>query len=285
MAVNDQYDGDYEHDDESMDHDEDSAVHDLTGIFGESEDNDTTLEPRGPDRRNKNNPDRRADRSVDRRKGERRKISRTSKATSGAGHSIDPMNIYLREMGTLTLLSHEEELKLAKMMEEGKQRAQSAVFKTSLALPSLLELAEGIKNSKAKICQTVMCVPDNRPDLIDKESALFLERVEKAVELDSRRKDLLEQLQLLEGGVKESEKISREIDEIGNEIAELFSDKVVCTECVNAVTDGLEELSRQFRRMFVDVLKEQGESGDPIPPKEVEKLVNYQMMCDVGRMI
>ncbi len=283
MAVNDQYDGDYEHDEESMNHDEDSTVHDLTGIFSDDENEDISVEQRAGERRSKSNQDRRGDTSVDRRKGDRRKISRGSKSTAAdAAHSIDPMNIYLREMGTLTLLSHEEELKLARMMEEGKQRAQSAVFKASLALPSLLELAAAIRNSKAKICQTVMCVPDNRPDLIDKESELFLKRVEEAVELDKRRRDLLEQLQLLEGGVKESGKISAEIDEIGREIAELFSDRVVCTECVNAITDGLEELSRQFRRMFVDVLKEQEKNSEPIPPKEVEKLVNYQMMCDVG---
>ena len=60
----------------------------------------------------------------DRRSGERRRLSRSE---SGGKHSIDPMNIYLREMGTLALLSHEEELKLAKMMEEGKLKVQGAV--------------------------------------------------------------------------------------------------------------------------------------------------------------
>ncbi len=78
----------------------------------------------------------------DRRKEDRRRASRHTEESGKVSKStsfIDPMNIYLREMGTLTLLSHEEELKLAKMMEEGKRRVQDVVLKTPLAIPAILD--------------------------------------------------------------------------------------------------------------------------------------------------
>ena len=58
-------------------------------------------------------------RKADRRSGvDRRQI----------GSSIDPMNIYLKEMGNLTLLSHEEEVSLAQLIEQGEMRIQQAVL-------------------------------------------------------------------------------------------------------------------------------------------------------------
>ena len=55
--------------------------------------------------------ERRASPLSDRRKKDRRRASRFSDdADKNKGAtSIDPMNIYLREMGTLSLLSHDEE--------------------------------------------------------------------------------------------------------------------------------------------------------------------------------
>ena len=69
--------------------------------------------------------DRRA--HADRRAGDRR----------GTGSSFDPMNIYLREMGDQHLLSHEEEMELARMVEEGETSIQHAVLRNGSYLNDL----------------------------------------------------------------------------------------------------------------------------------------------------
>ena len=66
--------------------------------------------------------------SLDRRLGEDRRLT----DRRGMGSSIDPMNIYLREMGNQRLLSHEEEIELARMIEDGETRIQSAVLRLTL---------------------------------------------------------------------------------------------------------------------------------------------------------
>ena len=157
----------YEHldDNEEMEEEgkspyEESDVYDLTGIYSSEEEtvpidySDSFPEER---RASDGSSDRRTSEYDDRRVGDRRRVSRSE--TNGK-HSIDPMNIYLREMGTLALLSHEEELKLARMMEEGKQRVQNAVLTTPLALPALLEIVRGMDQSPQKISQVIMGIPD-----------------------------------------------------------------------------------------------------------------------------
>ena len=103
----------------------DEAMMDYNDLKGESSYNPTDSAAGGfsdpvdfndskHERRN-DRTDRRATSFSDRRRKDRRRTSRDSDSgkPDKAKTSVDPMQIYLREMGTLTLLNHGEELKLA----------------------------------------------------------------------------------------------------------------------------------------------------------------------------
>jgi RNA polymerase primary sigma factor len=134
--------------------------------------------------------DRRASSADDRRKVSRRPGGGTDKI-SKAKVSVDPMNIYLREMGTLTLLSHVEELELARKMEEGKQRVQNAVLRTPLAIPVLVEVVKGLERNNNRICQVIAGLKDSTPATVARESKDFLAKVAQAEELDRERLAIL----------------------------------------------------------------------------------------------
>ncbi len=135
--------------DEAMvdyDIDKDSQSYDLTEDSSDEVVSPVDFSDSNYDRRN-GRRERRNSPFGDRRKEDRRRASRhteESSKLSKATSFIDPMNIYLREMGTLTLLSHEEELKLAKLMEDGKRRVQDVVLKTPLAIPAIQEMVKGL---------------------------------------------------------------------------------------------------------------------------------------------
>jgi RNA polymerase primary sigma factor len=219
-----------------------------------------------------------------RRKSDRR---RTSRGTIKDGsHSIDPMNIYLREMGSLTLLSHEEELKLARLMEEGKRRIQNAVFKTPLAIPALIEVAKDLRKSKEKICSIINSVPEDQTELVERESKSFLDGVDTAVELDRQRSQLLSEMLTVAPGSAGWVEFQNEVEKIGEKIVKLFHNWIVCSECVNAVAAGLEDLSRRFRKVFVELMSARDlESISPtveLNSHEIEELVDRQLLGQSG---
>ncbi len=225
----------------------------------------------------------------DRRKTDRRRATRYSeeqeKATKTKG-SIDPMNIYLREMGTLTLLSHEEELQLAKKMEDGKQRVQDAVLKAPLAIPVLCEVVKGLDDNSEKIFQILAGIIDNKPGTIKQECRDLLARVDQAGTLNKKREGLLaEYLQLPEQSMQAGV-IFQEILQTGDEIAGLFVNKIFCAECIKAIADGLEELSKRFRKVFVEVINQQKNSSAAatlaLSPEAIEAQVNRQMLAESG---
>ena len=195
--IADEFDADDMEDYDIIDSEEDpeeSSDWDLTGIFSADGDPAPLMLPDGvtEDRRGESGGDRRSGPFSDRRQGDRRRLSRS--AAKGDKHSADPMNIYLREMGSLTLLSHKEELKLAQLIEEGKFRVQNAVLSTPLAQPVLQEIVSELKSGSRKIFQTIHGVPDNEPAVIKRELKSFYALSAKAAELDLQREGVLEEL-------------------------------------------------------------------------------------------
>ncbi len=62
------------------------------------------------------------------------------------GTVTDPVKMYLREMGNVTLLSREGEVEIAKKIEFGEQEVLRALLDTTTAVDCILELGEHIHN-------------------------------------------------------------------------------------------------------------------------------------------
>ncbi len=61
------------------------------------------------------------------------------------GSVTDPVKMYLREMGMVTLLSREGEVEIAKKIEEGEQNVLKALLETSLGVKYILEFGDLIE--------------------------------------------------------------------------------------------------------------------------------------------
>ncbi|MBW1727903.1 MAG: RNA polymerase sigma factor RpoD [Deltaproteobacteria bacterium] len=76
------------------------------------------------------------------------KISDTS--VSDYGSVTDPVKMYLREMGLVTLLSREGEVVIAKEIEAGEQEILKALIDTTIGVKCILELGRKIENGELR---------------------------------------------------------------------------------------------------------------------------------------
>jgi RNA polymerase primary sigma factor len=67
---------------------------------------------------------------------------------TGGGHTDDPVRMYLREMGSIPLLTREGEVEIAKRIEEAQNQIIMAVIKNPLATREVLHLRDKLKNGK-----------------------------------------------------------------------------------------------------------------------------------------
>jgi len=80
--------------------------------------------------------------------------------TPGAvSRTDDPVRLYLREIGSVPLLSREGEIEIAKKIEEGKKDISAIVFGLPLAIQEVLTLGEKLKNEEISLGE-VISIPE-----------------------------------------------------------------------------------------------------------------------------
>ena len=97
-------------------------------------------------------------------------------ASDDTGRTDDPVRMYLREMGTVELLSREGEIAIAKRIEAGKEMMISGICESPLAIESLIAWYEALQNEEILLREIVDLEamyssddPESDPDALDSE--------------------------------------------------------------------------------------------------------------------
>ena len=75
----------------------------------------------------------------------------TTAVESEFGRTTDPVRMYMREMGTVDLLTRKDEIKLAKRIEDGIRQCTEAVASCPVTIEEILRLAELIENEEMRL--------------------------------------------------------------------------------------------------------------------------------------
>ena len=90
-----------------------------------------------------------------------------STVDSEFGRTTDPVRMYMREMGTVELLTREGEIEIAKRIEEGLKHMVQAISACPMTITELIELTEKIENGEVKVDDVIDGLID--PDADDEE--------------------------------------------------------------------------------------------------------------------
>ena len=72
-----------------------------------------------------------------------------------AGKTGDPVKMYLREMGLVSLLNREGEVEIAKKIEEGEREVMEAVFGVENSVRDLIEMGKKLRTGDMRIKNVV----------------------------------------------------------------------------------------------------------------------------------
>jgi len=159
------------------------------------------------------------------------------------GKTGDPVRMYLREMGTVSLLSREGEVEIAKKIEEGEKRVIHEVLSSPLALTYVLDLGEKLAQHEIRVREIIKEEgEEDSEDFEDEEvhEKRLLDQIGKVRRLFNDREKIRRQL--------DSKRLSAQRRRAYVESISKYNDKVV-----NALI-GL-QLNRKQTEAIADGLK------------------------------
>jgi RNA polymerase primary sigma factor len=171
----------------------------------------------------------------------------------------DPVRMYLREMGTVPLLTREGEVEIAKRIERGQNRVLKALSRSPIVIRELLALGEDLEKGVRSIKELVTFDEEEiTEEIVDKRLKEFLAKihnldklykkimpfVEKlaAVNQKKRPRDYRRYRRNLARAIVRTSQAVRKLGFTNNERKRLI-------ERVNRTVDGMRALDRQIQNL------------------------------------
>jgi len=191
------------------------------------------------------------------------------------GKTGDPVRMYLREMGTVSLLSREGEVEIAKKIEEGEKRVIHEVLSSPLALTYVLDLGEKLAQHEIRVREIIKEEGEEDSEDFEEEEVhekRLLDQIGKIRRLWNDREKIKRQL--------EGKRLSAQRRRAFGEGVSKYNDKIVNAliglqlnrKQTEAIADGLQRALERMHSLERRIKEFEHKVGKP--SSEIIKLVN-----------
>jgi RNA polymerase primary sigma factor len=153
-------------------------------------------------------------RIVEEEQEDKTKVAREGKPEeddSSMSKSHDPVRVYLRNMGSIALLTREGEVEIAKRIEDGEHRVLGAILNSPVAVREIIDLGDKLRKGRIRVKELVrdaeeVSSEDETASAFDEEEAQkkLLKLIDKVSALVERNALINTQLDKATGAKKKS---------------------------------------------------------------------------------
>jgi RNA polymerase primary sigma factor len=179
---------------------------------------------------------------------ENEEVEKISLTSDFYGQTADPVRLYLKEMGSHSLLTREEEVKISKRIEKGKQEIANVVLSTPIALKEIYRLEEKLINKKISVREIINDV-DEEGQGQDEEFHVqrILELIKKIHEIDDQIKELKNQLNIKGIDTKKEKSIKNRIVQRNALILKYSQEIFLNSKQIEKIADKLKTFHSQIK--------------------------------------
>ncbi len=138
----------------------------------------------------------------------------------------DPVRLYLKEMGTVSLLTREGEVEIAKRIEEGQKQVINAILNCPVTTSGVILLGEKLERNKIRIVEALKDLEDE--ELLEEEAQRHKKRVlgliAKLETLAKQRQRIIDNMKKARGNEKGIKKLNKDLEEKRKAITSLIKE-------------------------------------------------------------
>jgi len=110
--------------------------------------------------------------------------------------SNDPVRMYLRKMGSVSLLTREGEVEIAKRIEQGEHMILGAILNSPVAVREIIDLGDKLRKHKIRVKDIIRDAEDDNAEFDEEEAdRRVLRLIDKVKHLEKVAQDLAAQLE------------------------------------------------------------------------------------------
>ena len=211
------------------------------------------------------------------------------------GKTGDPVKMYLREMGLVSLLSREGEVEIAKKIEDGEKDVMDSIFGIAASVKDVVEIGEKLKKGDLRIKSIVANLEDEEGFV---EEDMHKERVLKLIDritaLDKKNNNLKRKLKTKSIDKEEKDIIDGELAKNSKSIIRLcrkvkFSKKQIermVSKLKNYIAEG-EKAEKEIRRCKEETglsLKEMEKAWERVKKMPAGRLLDRETKVSVEKL-
>jgi RNA polymerase primary sigma factor len=189
--------------------------------------------------------------SIQAKKRKEAKLKERQRVVADFGSVTDPVKMYLREMGLVTLLSREGEVEIAKKIEAGEQEVLRALLDTTTGVESIIDLGAQIEIGELRPKYVLRDI-DEGDTYVDEvvQTDKFLSTIRGIKDLHAENNELREELFSDNGEPEEKRRLRRSINRRTEKIFELLKEWRLESSIVDRIEHSIWDQIDWFDRMI-----------------------------------
>jgi RNA polymerase primary sigma factor len=180
----------------------------------------------------------------------------------GYSKTNDPVRMYLRKMGSVSLLTREGEVEIAKRIEDGERRVLQVVLNSSVAIEEILQLGDKLRKQKIRVKEVVKDADEEDAEF---DEQWHIDRVCKVIDKVRRLWKEQEKVgeKLLAKAVAEPtrKRYKKQISDFKQEILDALAEMRLNKKQIDKIVLKLKELVERIEQANREILGCENRSG------------------------
>ncbi len=161
--------------------------------------------------------------------------------------SNDPVRMYLRKMGSVSLLTREGEVEIAKRIEQGEHAILGAILNSPVAVREIIDLGDKLRKRKIRVKEIIRDVEEEDREFDEEEAdRRILRLIDKVKHLDKVAQDLTEQLETCAQSRKKN--VEAELWSVRQKMVETLEEMRLNKKTIDRVVAKLRQLIQKIER-------------------------------------
>jgi RNA polymerase primary sigma factor len=181
------------------------------------------------------------------------------------GKAIDPVYMYLREMGSVSLLTREGEVEIAKRIEAGEKEVIKAVLDSPLTIKEIIQFGERLRSKKVKTKELAQELEEEDYFLEEEFNVQrILSLIDQIRRLDERNRRVRDRLAKGKMNSSGRAQLEKRLQANKEKIVSLLKDINLKTKHIDKIVQKLKGLAERVEKAEAEILECQNRARMPI---------------------